>query len=790
MSEAKDRLDELQQKLDSFLRKQEQMQKEMLLLRSEIRSLQIREKFKSQEPEESTSNIAENETTQKLEPSPEENPESIITETYATESINEQRIPELQIKQETNWLDFEKLIGENIINKIGIVITVIGIAIGSNYVIENNLISPEVRIVIGYIFSFGLAGVAYRLKNKYLNYSAVLMGGAMACLYLLTYASYDFYSLISQLTAFIIMALITIVTVGTAIGYNREWVAVFGLVGGYAVPFLVGGESGSTVILFSYILFINIGVLIVAFQKYWRILQYSAFGFTWMIFLYWFSKGFEYQTDVSISLAFSTIFFIIFYTSGLAYKVRNKESFYVADISTLLINTFVYFGLAYKTLDYEYGQYHGLFTVLVAAIHFTAGRIVKHFDPSSPTPLNLINGLVLVFLTLAIPIQFQDQWITMAWSLEALLLLWLGRVKGMKIYEALSYPVMVLAFFALIGEWGRQFIVSGSSNTLPFINSLFGTFLVFWLAFVGIQYFLVQHSDEEVVRKSSLKKFFHKFGVPFVLVFTLYISLLFEVWRIFNYWEIQTSQKVDQVNGWYATYNPAIDSFRSLWTINYSFLFFGAASWINKRFFNLKEAEKTNIALLVITLFFFLAAFFSEVKHLRELYLGIVNAKEFPQSIFNILNRYVLIIFAGFGIYALKDLLKRNLSKESFQLYFELFLSFIIIFLLSSELIQWLDIFGFDNSYKLGLSILWGTCSLGMIIFGILTPRNHIRIAAMVVFSITLSKLFFYDISHLSTISKTIVFLSLGILLLIISYFYNRFKDRLVSVNQFDAESE
>lgn len=788
MSKENDKLNELQQRLDSFLRNHEQMQKEMLLLRSEIRSLQLRKKFETKESDKAIP-VIEDKVVQK-EKDPRKKDLNPVPQMVSESFQQKKRITELPVKQDTDWLDFEKLIGENIINKIGIVITVIGIAIGSNYVIENNLISPEVRIIIGYIFSFGLAGVAYRLKDKYLNYSAVLMGGAMACLYMLTYASYDFYAIISQLSAFIIMALITIVTVGTAIGYNKEWVSVFGLVGGYAVPFLVGGNSGSTIILFSYILFINIGVLVVAFQKYWRILQYSAFGFTWMIFLYWFSKGFNFQTDVAVSLTFSTLFFLIFYASGLAYKVRNSDAFYVPDISTLLINTFLYFGLIYKTLDYEYSQYHGLFTVMVAAIHFAAGRIVRYFDSSSPTPLNLINGLVLVFLTLAIPIQFQDQWITMAWSLEAVLLLWLGRVKRMKIYETLSYPVMVLAFFGLIGEWGRHFIFSGSSSTLPFINSLFGTFLVFWFAFVGIQYVLFKHSDDHTFRKSSFKNFFYKFGVPFVLVFALYLSLLFEVSRIFNYWEAQTSQKVDRLNGWYATYNPAIDSFKSLWKINYSFLFFGAAVWINKRWFNLKGVEKTNIALLVITLFFFLAAFFSDVKFLRELYIGFIDNKEFPQSIFNILNRYILIIFAVFGVYALRDLLKRNLPEESFRLYFELFLSFFAIFLLSSELIQWLDIAGFENSYKLGLSILWGICSLTMIIFGILTQREHIRIAAMAVFSITLIKLFFYDISHLSTISKTVVFLSLGILLLIISYFYNRFKDQLIPENQIDEVNE
>ena len=45
--------------------------------------------------------------------------------------------------------NLEKFIGENLINKIGILITVIGVFIGAKYSIENNLISPLTRIILG-----------------------------------------------------------------------------------------------------------------------------------------------------------------------------------------------------------------------------------------------------------------------------------------------------------------------------------------------------------------------------------------------------------------------------------------------------------------------------------------------------------------------------------------------------------------------------------------------------------------------------------------------------------------
>jgi uncharacterized membrane protein len=87
-----------------------------------------------------------------------------------------------------------------------------------------------------------------------------------------------------------------------------------------------------------------------------------------------------------------------------------------------------------------------------------------------------------------------------------------------------------------------------------------------------------------------------------------------------------------------------------------------------------------------------------------------------------------------------------------------------------------MDLSDSEQSYKLGLSILWGLYALLLIILGIWKKKKHLRIGAIILFSFTLIKLFFYDISSLNTISKTIVFVSLGVLLLIISFLYNKYK--------------
>jgi uncharacterized membrane protein len=109
--------------------------------------------------------------------------------------------------------------------------------------------------------------------------------------------------------------------------------------------------------------------------------------------------------------------------------------------------------------------------------------------------------------------------------------------------------------------------------------------------------------------------------------------------------------------------------------------------------------------------------------------------------------------------------------------YFDFLLHTSIVWVSSSELIHWMNMVGSTQSYKLGLSILWGVLALLLISLGIWKKKKYLRIGAIALFAVTLIKLFFYDLTDLDTISKTIVFVSLGALLLIISFLYNKFKD-------------
>jgi uncharacterized membrane protein len=164
----------------------------------------------------------------------------------------------------------EDLVGTNIINKVGIFVTVIGVFIGAKYAIDRDLISPAMRIFLGYAIALILCVIAYRLKPKYHNYSAVLMSGAVSIAYFITLIAYSFYQLMPQAMAFSLMLLITVSVVWMATWYDRKIIALLGQVGGYAIPLLLSGGY-NTGELFAYLSIINIGLLYLSFRKDWKL---------------------------------------------------------------------------------------------------------------------------------------------------------------------------------------------------------------------------------------------------------------------------------------------------------------------------------------------------------------------------------------------------------------------------------------------------------------------------------------------------------------------------------------
>src|ERR1044071_3245685 len=86
--------------------------------------------------------------------------------------------------------DLEKFIGENLANKIGIGILVIGIGFFVKYAIDQDWINEIGRVFIGVLCGGILLGLAHWMRKKFSAFSSVLVGGGIAVLYLTIYIAF------------------------------------------------------------------------------------------------------------------------------------------------------------------------------------------------------------------------------------------------------------------------------------------------------------------------------------------------------------------------------------------------------------------------------------------------------------------------------------------------------------------------------------------------------------------------------------------------------------------------
>jgi len=789
MQDRTETIQQLLRKLELLSKKQDQFSREINDLRFQIQALKAAEEMEASRVEEAKEVKEEKQQPVVTSESIFETPKKEIEETVFTPKVVAEKkspafIPEPN-KIETIFdekSNLEKFIGENLLNKIGIIITIIGVAIGVKYSIEHELITPTTRIILGYLSGIGLLGFGIKLKKKYENYSAVLVSGSIAILYFITYAAHSFYDLIPQIPAFILMVLFTIFGVFIAIKYNRQVIAHIGLVGAYAVPFLLSNDSGNVFVLFTYVTIINIGILVISFKKYWKPLLGSAYGFTWLIYLSWFVSGYVIDKHFTIALVFLFVFFAIFYITILAYKLIRKEVYNMIDIILLLINSFLFFLMGYVILnDHEIGKkFLGLFTLFNALIHLIASYILYIRKDSDRNLLYLIFGLVITFITIAIPVEFDGNWVTILWAFEATLLFWIGRTKGIKIYEKLAYPVMLIAFFSLTHDWNDLYVSSHNysveARILPIFNLNFlGSFL-FIAAFGYITYLFYKKEYTSPLKLATTVTQFLSFAIPGILLLAIYFSFRVEIANYWNQLHIDSGMGTN-----YASFdrikniNYTLLEFKEVWIINYTLFFFTVLSFINIKKIKNTVLGYVNLALSVLTIFVFLSQGLFVLSQLRDAYIE----QSTDVSIFAILIRYISYVFVILLLMITSRYIRQEFIKRNLKVIFYGIFHITILCILSSELIHWLDLASNAASDKLGLSILWGTYALFVIILGIWKRNKYLRIGAIGLFGITLVKLFLYDIAHLKTISKTIVFVSLGVLLLIISFLYNKYKNKI-----------
>ena len=354
-------------------------------------------------------------------------PENSLTETpnYKT-ATHISSPPKKSTSPINNHSALENFIGLKIINLVGIIVLLIGISIGVKYAIDKNLITPLARIILAYAAGMGLFILSLILRKNYDGFSAILFSGAMASAYFTTYGAYTYYNLFSQTLCFIIMVMIAVYTAIKSLEYNRQEIAITGMVGAYAIPLLISSNHENYILLFSYILVMNAGILFISFKRSWKVLNLLALIITWSFFDGWIF--FKYtNADKFYTLVFLTVYYILFLLSAFAFSITKKIKLSNRQLLHILINNFALYVSLLSIFNATSSDAIAATISAVCAILFLAFAIAGNNFFHEEKMLNRMHYVEsLILFVLFVSIKFSGLTITMLWTLIAVVVFALG----------------------------------------------------------------------------------------------------------------------------------------------------------------------------------------------------------------------------------------------------------------------------------------------------------------------------------------------------------------------------
>jgi uncharacterized membrane protein len=654
--------------------------------------------------------------------------------------------------------DLEKFIGENLINKIGILILVLGISYFVKYSIDKGWINEPARVGIGILSGALVMAIAHRLRQQYAAFSSVFVAGAIAIFYFTIGIAFHSYHLFSQTVAFALMVVITAFSCLVSLSYNRKELAVLSLIGGFAVPFMVSTGQGNYVVLFTYITILDLGILAIAYHKDWRIVNILSYIFTVLLFGGWLYKDMnETQPHYLGALGFGFVFYLIFILTNIIHNLRTKSVFSTTDWAILTSNTFLFYGASMLILNQYHPEFKGLFTTGLGALNLIyAWFLHKKFNWDKNT-VYLFLGMTLTFVTLAIPIQFSGNYITLFWAAEAVLLMWLGQKSKVAGYRFGSVIVTVLMLASLVMDWQQNYM-SGLDFSILF-NTICTTG-IFSIVCLSAIYYLLKDEKED----------FKQFGITFSPeVYRTYIGIAAVLTTyIVGFLEVNFQAR-NHISG-----AGSADSVVVLYHLLFSALVFFAL-YKKKTVPSYILATLLGIAnILLWTFWFSNYPFYENTDNLLR--GGVSHGLGFYLHYLSL----GIVLYLGIGVYKIH---KDNDIYEFFKSDAALWLtSFLIVYLASSELMLHGVVFSSDESaarnqiIKAGFPILWGILAFAFLIIGIKRENKTIRIIALALLGLTIAKLFLYDIKNASETGKIIAFILLGVLILIISFVYQKLK--------------
>ncbi len=649
----------------------------------------------------------------------------------------------LVVHKPKKQINYEKFIGENLFGKIGILIFVVGIGLFVKYAIDQNWINEIWRTVLGFVVGSALLTTAGKLQKKYRTFSSLLAGGAFGIFYLTVAIAYHYYQLFSQTGAFFTLIGITILMPILAILYDRRELAIISLVGGFIAPFIVSGDNSSYLVLFTYLTILNVGMFGLSIYKKWSELPILSFVFTYLIMLFYLISHYSYSNAATGEtrglLLFATLFYFIFLLPVLSILQSKGKSMSRVLLTVIIANNFIYLGAGAFLLKYAALPFkaEGLLSLFIAIVNLALVLWLRKSKQDYKFLIYAMLGLVLTFVSITVPIQLDGNYITLFWATETVLLLWLYIKSRIWVYEYASLAMIVLTGISYLMDL-YIFLDSGyvPDETL-FINSNFATSLFTGLA--AGAFALLAARFRKVLESARILRYSPWNALMLILsAAIIYYTFIREFQMHLN------STTAEQLTTLFTSCYLLLlcCAFTKRFSIKKFSLIYQAGIGINALVFVIYiwryQADYTSVQYIILT-WLTLAALLTNIYYVARQYYRTIGLN--PQF-----TTYLCVMSTL------------------------IWLTVVRMFLCQ---------LGYYDSFSSPFSISMSIAGFVQMWLGMCLHQKILRMISLGTLGIVLLKLVLIDLWAMPTVGKIIVFIMLGVILLILSFLYQKLRNVL-----------
>ncbi|MBL01274.1 MAG: hypothetical protein CL774_02130 [Chloroflexi bacterium] len=359
--------------------------------------------------------------------------------------------------------NIEQYLGGNWLVRIGIFALILGVGFFLQHAFSNNWINHQSQIATGILISFVLIFFGDFFAKRYPIYSFALSGGGVAVLYLTIFIGSTVYEIInSPYISMLMLVLTSAISVRLSFLRSSQTLAVLGLIGALLAPLLIYDSqilsevSGITFsepedsnLLVYYLFVISLSVLVISFFKDWRFFRILSILGSYQLLGTWNEL---YKDNISMinSFSFLTVNFFMHFLITIGYFIRKNVIPKIWEYSTISLNPLIYLLITNNLLKTDNSSWLGIIILCIGLLYFIfayASYIRSHYEI---TLSSMLIGVGLICIFSAIPVQLSGSIVTILFSIQALVLLWLSiRLKSWEL-QTFSFSIFLVVIFRLL----------------------------------------------------------------------------------------------------------------------------------------------------------------------------------------------------------------------------------------------------------------------------------------------------------------------------------------------------